>query len=142
MENIGRGKENVTETEIVIGSVKSNFVDIFMFSSYYCLSVSLFRRRSRSKERDHEKSKRPATTSERRISKSPERKPTVIEDIKPVLKSESELKEEAAVAAMMAKVSKRKHHLLLKGKMKYVGFFTGRRTKNLRLGNAKTTRTN
>ena len=126
MENIGRGKENVTETEIVIGSVTSNFVDIFMFSSYYCLSVSLFRRRSRSKERDHEKSKRPATTSERR---SPERKPTVIEDIKPVLKSESELKEEAAVAAMMAKVSKRKHHLLLEGKMKYVGFFYRKKNK-------------
>ena len=129
MENIGRGKENVTETEIVIGSVTSNFVDIFMFSSYYCLSVSLFRRRSKSKERDHEKSKRPATASEHRILKSPERKPTVIEDIKPVLKSESELQEEAAVAAMMAKVSKRKNHLLLEGKMKYVGFFYRKKNK-------------
>ncbi|XP_046639989.1 probable ATP-dependent RNA helicase DDX46 [Daphnia pulicaria] len=66
------------------------------------------KRRSRSKDRDHDKSKRPTTTSERRISKSPDRKPTLVEEIKPVLKSESELKEEAAVAAMIAKEEEQK----------------------------------
>lgn len=69
-----------------------------IFISFVC------RRRSRSKERDHDKSKRPSQTSERRNSKSPERKVALIEDIKPLVKSELELKEEAAVAAMIAKV--------------------------------------
>ncbi len=76
-----------------------------MLRSKNYLRVTFSRKRSRSKDRDHDKSKRPTTTSERRISKSPDRKPTLVEEIKPVLKSESELKEEAAVAAMIAKVS-------------------------------------
>ncbi len=71
-----------------------------MINEFY----QIFRRRSRSKDREHDKSKRPSTTSEKRASKSPERKPTIVEVPKPVVKSESELKEEAAVAAMIAKV--------------------------------------
>lgn len=65
---------------------------------------SFYRKRSRSKERDHDKSKRPSTTTERRTS--PERKPVPTEDLnnKPIIKSETELKEEAAAAALMAKV--------------------------------------
>lgn len=66
------------------------------------------KRRSRSKEREYEKSKKPSSTSERRNSKSPERKPPLVEEIKPVVKSESELKEEAAMAAMMAKEEEQK----------------------------------
>ena len=69
----------------------------------------MYRRRSRSKDREHEKSRRQNTFSERRLSKSPDRsekKSTLPEVIKPAMKTETELKEEAAIAAMLAKVRK------------------------------------
>ena len=69
----------------------------------FIINYSYFRqRKSKSRERDHDKARRAGTsTAEKHDSKSPERK---LEDVKPAIKSEEELKEEAAAAAVLAKV--------------------------------------
>lgn len=90
-----------TKTEIETGClfvVSCKSLLLFMF----LLIIKCYSRqkRSRSRERDHDRSRKAGTSGEKRASKSPERK----EDVKPVLKSEAELKEEAAAAAVVAKV--------------------------------------
>ena len=59
-------------------------------------------RRSRSKERDHERGRKAGPSNDKKASKSPERK---TEEIKVPVKTEAELKEEAAAAALIAKVN-------------------------------------
>jgi hypothetical protein len=60
-------------------------------------------KRSRSREKEYEHSRKPGTSFDRRVSISPERKPALAEIVKPI-KTEAELKEEAAAAALLAKV--------------------------------------
>ena len=61
-------------------------------------------RRSRSKEKDHERSRRHGHNVDKKAPKSPERKAALVEEKKLPVKSESELREEAAAAAILAKV--------------------------------------
>merc|ERR1712137_873539 len=65
-------------------------------------------RRSRSKEKEHDRSRRHGHNVEKKAPKSPERKTAAIEEKKLPIKSESELKEEAAAAAILAKEEEQK----------------------------------
>jgi len=96
-------------------------------------------RRSRSKEKEHDRSRRHGHNVEKKAPKSPERKTAAIEEKKLPIKSESELKEEAAAAAILAKVtlsicfSSSFFFQLSESTNKtnlFITVFTGRRTEN------------
>ena len=73
---------------------------------FYKILLIYRQKRSRSRDKDYERSRKPGSTSfDRRASKSPEKKPATIPDIVKPIKTKEELREEAAAAAIIAKVN-------------------------------------